>query len=238
MLASSRTRLDRELNQLRDDIVRLASMVEDAITTSMDALYRRDLALAQQVISNDEQLNQLRYDIEQLCLQVLATQQPAASDLRTVLANLHIASELERMGDHAAGVASVVLRMEEEDAVESLHKLPKMAARVLQMISEVTRAYVEHNEALAFEIIEMDAKVDKHYRKLFRKTLVEINAENYAQRATYLMWVGHNLERIGDRVTNIAERVIFMISGHNINVDSYTPDMLYDDDDDSDEEFD
>lgn len=194
-------------------------MVDEAISLGMDALNRRDANLAQQVIAHDEQLNLLRYQIEQEALRTLATQQPAAGDLRFIIATLHIVGELERMGDHASGIARLVNRLEEEPALDSLHKLPKMAKRAQQMLQDCIDAYVNRDADMAHAIIGHDDKLDKQYRKLFEQTLEEMRDDAYIQRATYLLWAGHNLERIGDRATNIAERIIFMTTGAYVEVD-------------------
>jgi phosphate transport system protein len=214
-----RSLLDKELTSLNNETIRLASMVDEAIGLSMDALNRRDANLAQQVIAQDEQLNLLRYQIEQEALRTLATQQPAAGDLRFIIATLHIVGELERMGDHASGIARLVNRLEEEPALDSLHKLPKMAKRARQMLQDCLDAYVRRDAGLAHAIIGHDDKLDKQYRKLFEQTLEEMRDDAYIHRATYLLWAGHNLERIGDRATNIAERIIFMTTGAYVEVD-------------------
>lgn len=216
----SRTVLDRELTELRNDILRLSSMVDTAIEQAMNALDARDTALANRVVTNDEAINHLRYEIEEKGLLILATQQPTASDLRTVVAAIHIAVELERMGDHAAGIARVVTRLEDEAEFDTLHKLPKMARRARQMLQESVKAYIDQDPALAKAMVKRDDKLDKQYNTLFQETLLEMRDEDYARRATYLLWVGHNLERIGDRATNIAERAIFMSTGEFVEITS------------------
>lgn len=213
-----RSILDKELLQIRNDILKLASLLDSAIDQAMIALNNRDIALADEVIANDALINKLRYDIEQLCLLTLATQQPAAIDLRTIIAAIHLAVELERMGDHAAGIASLVNRLENEDEIDSLHKLPKMAKRARQMTQMGVQAFVDHDVALAESLVHEDDKLDKHYNRLFRETLEEMRDDSYIRRATFLLWVGHNLERIGDRATNIAERVIFMVTGKMVEI--------------------
>jgi phosphate transport system protein len=213
-----RTVLDNELNALRDNILRLASMVDTAIDQAMIALGSRDVALATQVDLGDQEINLLRYTIEEDSLRLLATQQPAARDLRRVIAGIHLAVELERIGDHAAGIARLVERLENEDEIDSLHKLPKMAKRARQMLQEATNAYIDHDSERAYDIIKQDDKLDKQYRKLFRETLKEMRDDDYIRRATYLLFVGHSLERIGDRATNIAERVVFMTTGEYVEI--------------------
>jgi phosphate transport system protein len=219
MAPLSRGTLDRELEGLSSRILRQASMVDIAIEKAMEALYSRNVALAQEVILGDEEVNSVRYEIEQGCLLILATQQPAAGDLRQVVTSMHLASELERIGDHAAGIARLVERLEEEKPFDSLYKLPKMTKRARQMISEGIGAFVDWDQEKAESLMRRDAKLDKHYHKLFVETLEEMRDEDYIRRSTFLLWVGHNLERIGDRAINIAERVIFMTSGSFVEND-------------------
>ena len=218
----NRTILDQELNQLKENIIRLSSATDESIDQAMLALQTRDVTLAHQVVTNDAAINEIRFDIEEQALLILATQAPAASDLRRVIAAIHLAVELERIGDHAAGIASLVERMEDEDEIDTLHKLPKMASRARDMIKQGIDAFLNHDPQLALSLIKRDDKIDRQYGKLFRESLEEMKDDNYIRRATFLLWVGHNLERIGDRATNIAERVIFMCTGEFVE----TPNTL------------
>jgi phosphate transport system protein len=216
MTLQSRSILDKDLNNLRASILQMTSLVDTAIEHAMLALDQRDVALAQEVINNDQQVNQLRYDVEESSLQILATQQPMASDLRVVIAAIHLAVELERIGDHASGIARLVARLESEDEIDTLHKLPKMAKRARQMLRESVDAFINKDADSAKVMIGRDDKIDRQYNKLFKETLEEMQDDAYIRRATFLLWAGHNLERIGDRTTNIAERVIFMTTGEFI----------------------
>ena len=214
MTLIGRATLDKELAELNADILRLASLIELAIDQAFEALANRDMVMAQEVVARDEsEVNPLRFEIEKQCLMILATQQPAASDLRVVLTALHLANELERIGDHAAGIARLIERLDPTEDIDSLHKLPKMTKRARQMVNMGIEAYINRDKEKAYEIMSRDNKIDKHYNNLVRQTLEEMRDETYITRATYLIWIGHNLERIGDRATNIAERVIFMIDG-------------------------
>lgn len=208
-----RSILTQELAEMNNLILRLTSTVDLAIEQAMDALINRDIDLAQKVIADDEATNALRFEVEELCLMVLATQQPFATDLRETIAAMHVVNELERMGDHASGIARLVERMKGEEEISSLHKLPKMAKRARQMTQESVRSYIERDPDLALSLMRRDDKLDKQYNKLFRETLEEMRDDDYIRRATFLLWVGHDLERIGDRAINIAERVIFMVTG-------------------------
>ncbi len=212
-MLQSRATLDKELAGLNADIIRLSSMADAAVERAMEALYARDSELALQVEQEDAFINDLRFEIEEKCLLVLATQQPVAGDLRNVVATIHIATELERIADHAAGIARLVGRLESDPEFDTLHKLPKMAKRARKMLEESITAFVERDAELARIMVGRDDKMDKHYRRLFRETLDQMRDDDYIRRATFLLWVGHDLERIGDRTTNIAERVVFMTTG-------------------------
>lgn len=217
-MTSARSLLDRELAALVDMTQQLSSMVLEALDSAMQALHTRDLQLARAVVDNDRQVNALRYQIEEACLRTLATQQPAASDLRLIIATTHIAVELERIGDHAASIADVVERMAEEDQISSLHKLPKMAKHAQRMLQKSITAYAGRDAEMALTITRREEKIDKHYDSLFRETLAEMQSDEYIHRATFLLWVGRHLERVGDRAVNIAERVVFMVRGEFMEI--------------------
>lgn len=217
-MPGTRSLLDKELAQIRENIIQLGDMVDKAIEKAMLAMSDHNMSMAQEVVNSDEKVNLLRYEIEQECLRVLATQQPAAVDLRTVIAAIHLTVELERIGDHASGIARLVERLDREEEIDSLHKLPKMAKRARQMVQEGITAFINHDAALAHAMIKQDDKIDKQYKRLFRETLDEMKDDQYIRRATFLLWTGHNLERIGDRATNMAERVIFMVTGEFVEV--------------------
>ncbi|MBK7895021.1 MAG: phosphate signaling complex protein PhoU [Candidatus Promineifilaceae bacterium] len=220
MKLPSRTILDQELAQLKENIIRLSSAADESIDRAMHALQTRDVALARQVVSHDEVINQMRFEVEEEALLILATQAPAASDLRKVIAAIHLAVELERIGDHAAGIARLVERLEDESAIDTLHKLPKMAKRAREMLQQGIDAFIQQDPHLALEMIKRDDKIDRQYRKLFVEALEEMKDDAYIRRATFLLWAGHSLERIGDRATNIAERVIFMCTGEFVETPS------------------
>lgn len=213
MTLQSRTILNKELSDLHANILKLTDMVDGAVEKAMEALTTRNVPLAQSVVAGDDQINLLRFEIEEECLRILATQQPFATDLRTTITAMHLATELERIGDHASGIARLVERMKDEPEIDSLHKLPKMAKRARGMLNKSIDAYIDADSEKAITMVRRDDKLDKQYHKVVRETLNEMRDDDYIRRATYLLWVGHNLERIGDRATNIAERVIFMTTG-------------------------
>ncbi len=205
---------DREYQAICDDVVRMGGMIEAAIGQAMQALVERDVPLAEQVIAGDEKVNEIRFKIEEACLTIIATQQPIAGDLRSVVAAMHIAVELERMGDHAAGIARTVVLMSDEPLLKTIKKIPKMGELSRQMLSDCIQAFVKRDAQWAREIAANDGRMDELYKAVFDR-LVETMAHKpeLVARATYLMWTAHNLERIADRVTNIAERIDFMTTG-------------------------
>jgi phosphate transport system protein len=209
-----RAAYDREYAHVQDKILKLGELVDQAITLALKCLQERDQDLAQKVISDDVAVNKLRFDIEEACLALIATQQPTASDLRAVIAAMNIVTDIERMGDHAAGIAKTVIKMGDEPLLKPLIDIPKMVVLSREMLQASLKAFIGRDADKARRIAKRDDEIDALYRAIFDE-LVEIMADkpDAVERATYLLWCAHNLERIGDRVTNIAERVIFMSTG-------------------------
>ncbi len=209
-----RSALERDLEHLRSDILRMGSQVETAIERSVEALKNRDVQLAQQVINDDAKINALRFAIEEKSLQIIATQQPAASDLRVIIGTTHIAVELERMADHAEGNAVLVKRMAGEPLLKPLIDLPIMGQVAREMIHAALDAFLAGDVQAAQQVAARDDELDELYQQIFRELLTYMLEDpRTVSRATYLLWVAHNLERIGDRVTNICERVVFITTG-------------------------
>lgn len=210
----SRGILDRELNALRAKTSQLGKLVEDGIDQALRALRSVNVELAEAVIEGDRELNDLRFEIEEACLAAIATQQPAARDLREIVAAMNIAVDLERMGDHATGVAKTVERMQEPHYQELPETLERMAALTQQMLQQALEVYAAGDTERAYNVARMDGQIDDSYQALFRDLLSRMLVEDgLTTNALFLLFAGHNLERIADRVTNIAERVIFMSSG-------------------------
>jgi phosphate transport system protein len=192
----------------------MREMIDLALTRSLKSLADRDQILAQQIIDEDENINDMRYTIEEECLALIATQQPTASDLRMIMAIMSVVVDMERMGDYAAGLAKTVLRMGDEPLLKPLIDLPKMVELARKMLRDCVQALLDQDVPRAREIAAQDDEMDDLYQAIFDE-LVEIMADkpDSVHRATYLLWCAHNLERIGDRVTNIAERVVFVSTG-------------------------
>jgi phosphate transport system protein len=199
-------------------------MVEKAIQRSVDALRTRDIQASNAVVTDDLQINAKRYDIEEKVIHTMAQQQPMAGDLRVLLAVLFIANELERMADHAEGIGRINLMLGEEPLPRPLGDIAEMADLAVGMLRRSITAFVERDAELARRICDEDDRIDQLYDRSYHSLIQEIvRTPTDVQRITYLIWTSHNLERIADRVTNICERVIFMVTGQleEINVSRY-----------------
>ena len=220
----TRTAFDRQLAEIQEDMLIIGGMVETAIERSIDALKSRDIGLARQIIADDKKINHRRYDTEEKCLELIATQQPLASDLRTIVAVLHIIVDLERMGDYAEGNAKIALMLADDPPVKPYIDIPRMAQIANRMLMDSLEAFNERDADRARRICDEDDEVDALYDQVYRELLTfMLNDPKIIQRATYLIWVAHNLERIADRVTNICERVVFLVEGRfeELNVSTY-----------------
>lgn len=206
--------LDRQLGQLQQEVVTLAEIVEKATLRAVDALKRRDLEVSHQVIAGDDYIDQKRYEIEDRCIDLIATQQPMARDLRAIIALLHITVELERIGDYAEGIGKISVMMGEEPPLKPLIDIPRMAEKATQMLRSSMDSLVSRDVVMANQVLQDDDEVDELYDQVYRELLIfMVQDPRTIQRATYLLWTAHDLERIADRATNIAERVIFLVTG-------------------------
>ncbi len=205
---------EHHLQTLQEELLALGSLVEEAISRSTDALVNRNLNLARQVIAGDLAINQKRYDIEELCVELIATQQPMARDLRVIVAVLNMIVDLERIGDHAEGNAKIAIMIGDEPPLKPYIDVPRMAEKTKEMLRAALDAFVKRDAAAAKRVIEQDDIIDNLYDQVFRELLTYMAADPQTiNRATRLIWVAHNLERSADRVTNICERTIFVITG-------------------------
>ena len=209
-----RTIFEQELTTLQDDLLDMGSMVEKALTKAMDALRNRDMQAAREVVRDDDIIDEKQVEIEDRCIHVIATQSPVARDLRYLLAVLHIGTELERMADYAEGIGKISLMMGDEPPLKPLIDIPRMADKTMDMMRRSLDALVERDIVLAHQVRDDDDEVDALYDQVFRELLTYmIEDPKTIKRATYLIWVAHDLERVADRATNIAEQVLFLVTG-------------------------
>src|SRR4051812_49134811 len=216
----TRTYFRRELDRLQDDILLLGSMVRQALAEAVVALCGRDLEAAKRIIAEERDINSRRYTIEDDCLSLIATQQPAAKDLRLIAGILEIASELERIGDYAKGISKINLTMGAEPFVKPLIDIPRMCEKASDMLGRALDAFVNQDLDAARTIPREDDEIDDLYNAVNRQLIAMIvKNPTIIDHANNLIWVAHNLERAGDRVTNICERVIYTVTGEFVEFD-------------------
>jgi phosphate transport system protein len=209
-----RTGFTQSLQELQDGVLTLGSMVEKAIGRAVESLRTQDAVLAQQVVEDDAKINDARWELEEAAINLMATQAPMARDLRRIAAVMHIVTELERMADHAEGIAVLTLRTADEPHLKPLVDIPRMADIARELLVEALDAYTEMDAERARQIARRDDEVDRLYEQVYRELLTfMISDPRTITRATHLLWVAHNVERIADRVTNICERVVFVVTG-------------------------
>jgi len=209
-----RKTFETELKQVKDELLVLGSMVEQAIIESVEALKKRDLAAAKRLLEADRQINKKRFAIEMQLMILIATQQPMAHDLRLLASIMEINSELERMGDYAKGIANINIRMGDRPLLKPLIDVPRMAQKGADMLHRALTAFVNEDMDAARKIPVEDDEVDALYNQVYRELMtIVIGDPSTIERANWLLWTAHNLERFADRVTNICERTVFVVTG-------------------------
>lgn len=209
-----RAALDTEMAEIKDHVLRMGSLVEDAIDAAMAALVNHDAEEATAVIVNDRRINEMQRAISTLITRAIATQSPVARDLRFLLALDHVSYELERMGDHAGSVAKQVRKLAPHPPLKRYVDLPAMGELAAALVGDILRALVDVDVTAAREVAARDDEIDERYHRTFDE-VVKLMREDPAnvERGTRILFAAHYVERIGDRVTNIAEDVVFLASG-------------------------
>ena len=205
---------ETEIQQLKDEMLLLGNMVEQQILESVEALKKRDINASQRIFKADSKINAKRFGIEEQVMILIATQQPMAHDLRLLASILEVSAELERMGDYAKGIAKINIRMGGEPPLKPLIDIPRMAQKASDMLHRALTAFYNEDMETARAIPAEDDEVDALYNQVYRElmTFVMADAKNI-DRANLLLWAAHNLERFADRVTNICERTVFIVTG-------------------------
>ncbi|HEX8919349.1 MAG TPA: phosphate signaling complex protein PhoU [Chloroflexota bacterium] len=210
----TRERYDEMLRELDSRVLLMGDLVVRSVDQSICALEVRDVAEARRLIEADNEIDNNRHDIENQALLLIATQQPLAKDLRMIASILTIATELERIGDYCEGIAKLTLRMASDEVVGSLSEIQTMATVTTRLLKQVLEAYRDRNLKVAGEVWKQDDAIDEMYERIFRNLIGAMAADPKTVREnTYLLWIAHNVERMADRVTNIAERVAFVVTG-------------------------
>src|SRR5689334_10975052 len=220
-VAMLRKTFETEIQQVKDDVLVLGSMVEQAILGSVEALKKRDTKASEKLFENDKEINEKRFEIENKLMILIATQQPMAHDLRLLASCMEIISELERMGDYAKGISNINIRMGDQSLLKPLIDVPRMAQIGVDMLHRALTAFVNEDVETAKAIPVEDDQVDALYNQVYRELMTFVIADaSTIERANWLLWVAHNLERVADRVTNICERTIFIATGEMAEIKS------------------
>lgn len=210
----TRDAFHQELREIEESVIQMATLVESAIARAMQALARRDTLLAEEVITSDGAVNELQRSIRNRCISVTARQAPVAKDLRELTTVQLVINELERMGDHAVGIAKQALRLRDVEPLSTIGELTEMARLVRDQVHGGIQAFVDVNVQAARDICDKDDEIDHQYRAVFADLLDRMTKDPaVVPAATSLLFVAHDLERIGDRVTNICEDVVYMVTG-------------------------
>jgi len=216
-----RKTFENEIQQVKDDVLLLGSMVEQAILGSVEALRKRDIKASERIFSQDREISAKRFEIENKLMILIATQQPMAHDLRLLASCMEIISELERMGDYAKGIANINIRMGDASLLKPLIDVPRMAQIGVDMLHQALTAFVNEDINTARSIPVQDDEVDALYNQVYRELMTfVIQDPKTIERANWLLWVAHNLERVADRVTNICERTVFIATGEMSEIKS------------------
>lgn len=217
---SPRETLDRAIEELLNEVLVQGSMVEKALKESVVALLNRDVEAGKIIYDQDRQINKKHFEIEESVITVIATQQPMARDLRLLTAILEVTTELERMGDYAKGIARITVRLGQESLLKPISEITPMAEVCVDLLHRAVHAFVEKDAEAARVIPKEDDKVDAFYNRIYRDLMTQMIADpSTIDQANHLLWVAHNLERVADRVTNVCERIVFVVTGELLEMD-------------------
>ncbi|MGB3702252.1 MAG: phosphate signaling complex protein PhoU [Anaerolineales bacterium] len=217
---SPRETLDRAIDELLAQVISQGGLVEIALRDSVNSLRNRDIPGAKIIYIADRQINKKHFEIEENVITLIATQQPMARDLRLLTAILEVTTELERMGDYAKGIARITVRIGQEDLLPPMKHIPPMAEVCIDMLHRALRAFVERDAEAASSIPQEDDRVDNLFNTIYQELMEQmISNPSSADQANHLLWVAHNLERVADRVTNVCERIVFVVTGEMLEMD-------------------
>jgi len=213
-----REHIDVELKKLEEKLLKLGKLAVDAISQAVTALKEQDVAKAREVIKGDNLLDELAEDIDMSCLRFMARFQPLGQDLRTVSAIMHMAVDLERIGDYGSSIAKRAIRLSDRPHIKPLLDIPRIENDIRKMVDKALEALMERDVKKAEEVCRMDDEVDDLDQQIFRELLlIMIERPNVIEQATELLLISRTLERAGDHATNLAERVIYMVTGKKVS---------------------
>jgi phosphate transport system protein len=217
---SPRETLDRAIDELLAQVVEQSSMVESSLRGAVSTLSNQDIHQARSIYDADRQINKKHFEIEESVITLIATQQPMARDLRLLAAILEVTTELERMGDYAKGIARITVRIGQEDLLPPIQHIWPMTEVCVDMLHRAIQAFVERDAVVARSIPQEDDQVDDLFNTIYRELMEQmITNPGSVDQANHLLWAAHNLERVADRVTNVCERIVFVVTGEMLEMD-------------------
>jgi phosphate transport system protein len=215
----TRNCFEQELQELQVSLLKMSSMVEETLSSSVKALKTQDEELAQKVINGDDVIDGMEYIIEDKCLKLIALQSPLAGDLRVIATALKIITDLERIADYAADISKITIKLAGEKYIKELIDIPRMAEITINMVKESIDAYLHLDIDKAMEASKMDDEVDALYKQIYRELIfIMLEDPRTIHQATYFLMISRYLERIGDHVTNICERIIYSVTSEHVNL--------------------
>lgn len=215
----ARDSLANQLEELKENILKMGSLLREQIYKSIRSMIEKDIELAREVIVKDDIIDQMELDIEKKCLSMIALKQPLAKDLRFIGTALHIIVDIERMGDHAEGIAKITIDLYEQPYMKPLIDIPKMACIAEDMVKTALQAFINEDVSLAMSLVGMEKQVDALYDEVFRELVDYMTRDQgYIPQATSLLLVAGHLERIADHATNLGEMVIYAVQGKRVDI--------------------
>jgi phosphate transport system protein len=215
-----RSEYDHQLSELKHEIIRMGSLVEDVLAGAMQALVGHDYEKAQSIIDGDDEIDDLQESIEERCITLIATQQPLAGDLRVIFAAIKMGTDLERIADYGVGIAKTALRLKGEDYIKPLIDLPRMTDIGCKMLEMSVRAYANNNAQLAIETAKRDNELDSLFKQIYRELLTYVmESPRHINQMMSFVLIARYLERVGDHITNVCEWIVFNATGKKMNLD-------------------
>lgn len=217
---TTRMEYDHQLSELKHEIIRMGSLVEEALAGAMQALVGRDYEKAQRIIDGDDEIDDLQEAIEERCIMLIATQQPLAGDLRVIFAAIKMSTDLERIADYGVGVAKTAVRLKDEEYIKPLIDLPRMTGIACEMLSMSVRAFANNDAELAIETARRDNDLDALFKQIYRELLTYVmESPRHINQMMSFVLIARYLERVGDHITNVCEWIVYNATGKKMDLD-------------------
>ncbi len=217
---TTRMEYDHQLSELKHEVIRMGSLVEEALAGAMQALVTRDLEKAQRILDGDDEIDDLQESIEEKCIMLIATQQPLAGDLRVIFAAIKMSTDLERIADYGVGVAKTAIRLKDEEYIKPLIDLPRMTGIACEMLNMSVRAFANNDPELAIETAKRDNDLDALFKQIYRELLTYVmESPRHINQMMSFVLIARYLERVGDHITNVCEWIVYNATGKKMDLD-------------------